>query len=151
MDLFFREVHAAFDDGHCADEPRPHVFREPFLAAEACEPAYILDVPLGVVLGRRRPAGDNVGDAVGFVLRGIGAEDAEGGAEAPFYALKLAKSPLPAPLLGECLILAAPMGARHLADVQRVVVAFSSIHSKLKIKKLKKPLSGSPLRGENEF
>ena len=98
MDLFFREVHAAFDDGHCADEPQPHVFREPFLAAEACEPAYILDVPLGVVLGRRRPAGDNVGDAVGFVLRGISAEDAEGGAEGVRNGAEAAEGATPIPL-----------------------------------------------------
>ena len=87
-DLFFREVHAAFDSGHSPHEPRPVVFGEPFFAAEACELAAVADVLAGVVFRGRCPARDDVFDAYQFVFVAVSAEDAESGSEAPFDGFK---------------------------------------------------------------
>ena len=123
-DLFFREVHAAFDAGHCLDEPRPVVFGEPFFAAEACELADVVDVLSGVVFRGRCPARDDVFDAYQFVFVAVSAEDAEGGSEAISERGKADEGPSPdLPQRGGDF--AAPMRARHFADVQRVVIAFS--------------------------
>ena len=81
-DLFFREVHAAFQPCHGPHEPRPVVFGEPFFAAEACELAAVADVPSGVVFRGRCPARDDVFDAYQFVFVAVSAEDAESGSEA---------------------------------------------------------------------
>ena len=124
-DLFFCEVHAAFQPCHSPHEPRPVAFGEPFFAAEACELAAVADVLAGVVFRGRCPARDDVFDAYGFVLVSVGAEDAESGSEAISERGKADERPcssLPAPPLGECFNFAAPMRARHFADVQRVVV-----------------------------
>ena len=81
-DLFFGEVHAAFQPCHGPHEPRPVVFGEPFFAAEACELAAVADVPSGVVFRGRCPARDDVFDAYQFVFVAVSAEDAESGSEA---------------------------------------------------------------------
>ena len=69
-------------------------FCEPFFASEACEPAYIADVPSGVVFRGRCPPGDDVLYAYGLVLVAIGAEQAERGSDAPFHAFELNELPV---------------------------------------------------------
>ena len=121
QDDVFREFHAAFYSRHSSDELRPHVFREPFFAAEACELAAVADVLAGVVFRGRCPARDDVFDAYQFVFVAVSAEDAESGSEAISDALKADEGPSPVlPQRGGDF--AAPMRAWHFADVQRVVV-----------------------------
>ena len=66
------------------------------VASEAGKLADMADIRGGVVLRWRCPAGDDIPDAAQPVLGGVGAQEAEGGAEAPFHTHKVAKdSPSP--------------------------------------------------------
>ena len=85
VNSLFVEQRAAFLPCHCPDEPRPVFFRQSLQAAEASPLADVLDVTVCVVFRWRRPSADDVTDAVGFVLSGVGAEDAEGGTDSPFH------------------------------------------------------------------
>ncbi len=104
------------------------------------EPGHSADVgnvAFGVVLGWRCPSAYDLLNGTQSVLVGIGAEQAEGGSDAPFHGGELHKvgvgllRPLPLPF-GGCA-----------ADVQRVVVSDSSGHDKSK----DWPPSKSPPRG----
>ena len=94
-----------------------------------CEPGHSADVgnvAFGVVLGWRCPSAYDLLNGTQSVLVSIGAEQAEGGSDAPFHGGELHKvgvgllRPLPLPF-GGCA-----------ADVQRVVVSDSSCHDKSK-------------------
>jgi hypothetical protein len=123
VDNLFGKDCAAFLPCHCPDETRPVFFRQSLQAAEASPQADVPDVTVCVVFRWRRPSADDVTDAVGFVLSGVGAEDAESGSDAPFHCGETAKSPLSAPPLGEYLTL--PSLTRNASDVQRIVVPFT--------------------------
>lgn len=66
---------------------------------------------------------DDVTDADSVVPAGIGAEDAEGGSEAPLYPLELHE--VPVRLLRS---LSFPFSTCNPPDVQRVAVSQSSCH-----------------------
>ena len=123
VDNLFGEDCAAFLPCHCPDETRPVFFRQSLQAAEASPLADVLDVSVCAVFAWRCPTADDVTDADGFVLPGIGAEDAEGGTQAPFHCLELDEGPLSAPPFGEYLTL--PTLARNTSDIQRIVVPFT--------------------------
>ena len=117
------ERQAAFLAGHCFDEDGPVGFREPLPSAVTRPAADVIDVAFRIVFGRRCPAGDDVADATKVVLAGIGAEDAEGGSEAPLHSLEPDE---PAVVLERCLPF--PSRASNPTDIQRVVILLSTIH-----------------------
>ena len=86
------QLHATLHASHSLDEAGPVLLCQALVAPEASKLADVADVRGGVVLGRRRPAGDDVPDAAEPVLRGVGAQEAKGGAEAPLYRGKLTKA-----------------------------------------------------------
>ena len=118
--LLFEDC-AAFLPCHCTDETRPVLFREPLKASEACPEADVPDVTLCVVFAWRCPAADDVTDADSIVLVAVGAEQAEGGADAPFDELELDK-----PLVRLLGTLPSPFSTCNPPDVQRVAVSESS-------------------------
>ena len=109
---------SAFLPCHCLHEARPVFFRQPLQAAETSPQADVPDVTLGVVFAWRRPSADDVTDAVGFVLSGVGAEDAEGGSQSPFHAFKLHKE-----LVALKAALPFPLGTCNPPNVERVAVS----------------------------
>ena len=127
LDLVLIEDYAAFLAGHCLDQTRPFGFCQTFVASETSPKTDIPDVPFGVVFGGRCPSRNDVPDAVQFVLCGVGMEQHKSGSKAIFDGFEADKqppsiSPQGGSALGE---FAFPMGARHFADVQGVVVTFS--------------------------
>lgn len=108
---------------HCFDEDGPVGLRQPLHSAVARPVADVIDVAFRIVFGRRCPAGDDVANATKVVLAGIGAEDAEGGSEAPLHSLEPDE---PAVVL-QCR-LSFPPQACNSTDVQRVVILLSTIH-----------------------
>ena len=114
----FGEDCAAFLPCHCPDEAWPVFFRQSLQAAEACPLADVLDVAVSAVFALRCPTADDVTDADGFVLPGIGAEDAEGGTQAPFHCLELDEGFV---TLKDSLSF--PLGTCNPPNVQRVAVS----------------------------
>ena len=126
VDNLFGEDCAAFLPCHCPDEPRPVVFRQSLQAAEACPLADVLDVAVSAVFALRCPTADDVTNADGFVLPGIGAEDAEGGTQAPFHCLELDEG-----LVTLKDSLSFPLSTCNPPNVQRVAVSHSTCHGLL--------------------
>ena len=118
VDNLFGEDCAAFLPCHCPDEAWPVFFRQSLQAAEASPLADVLDVAVSAVFALRCPTADDVTDADGFVLPGIGAEDAEGGTQAPFDEGKLDK-----PLVRLLGALSFPFSTCNPPNVQRVAVS----------------------------
>ena len=124
LDLFLIEDYAAFLAGHCPDQAGPFGFCQTFVASETSPLADVTDVPFGVIFGGRSPAGNDVANAVGMVLCGIGAKEHKSGSKAVFDGFELHEPPLSS-WRGGGGEAAFPMSACNPPDVKRVVVAFS--------------------------
>ena len=98
MDGALFQVYATLHAGHCLDEAGPVLLGQALVAPETGKLADVPDVALRIVLGRRRPAGDDTPDAAQLVLGGIGAQEAESGPEAPLHGRELAEGG-PSPFL----------------------------------------------------
>ena len=89
VDYLLIKKDSAFLPCHCSYEPRPVLFCESLQASVASPEADISDVSFCVVLGGRCPSADDVADAVGVVLAGIGAEQYKCGSQSPVDCFKL--------------------------------------------------------------
>ena len=86
------QLYATLYLGHGLDEAGPILLRQSLVAAEAGHHTDVAYVALRVVLGWRCPSRDDIADAAETVLGGVGAEDAEGSADAPLDSLKLTET-----------------------------------------------------------
>ena len=95
LDLVLIEDYSAFLAGHCPDQAGPLCLCQAFVASETGPLADVTDVPFSVILGGRSPAGNDVANAIQFVLRGVCAKQNESSAKAPFHRFEADKRPTP--------------------------------------------------------
>ena len=92
LDDIILQIHTALHTGHGLHEFWPVLLRQALVAAEAGELTHMADVGGGVILCGRCPAIDDVPDAAQLILSGIGAQQAEGSAQAPLHTFKFTKA-----------------------------------------------------------
>ena len=119
---FHGEFLSGLNPCHCLQEYGPLASFKGLLGVQSGEAAYVGDVVLGVVLGWRCPSADDLLNGTQPVLLGIGAQEAESRPDAPGHGAELHKV-----AVGLFLALSFPLRLGS-ADVQRVVVAYSSGH-----------------------
>ena len=92
LDDVILQIHTALHAGHGLYEFWPVLLCQALVAAEAGKLADMADVGGGVILRGRCPPIDDVSDAAQPVLSGIGAQQAEGSAQAPLHTFKSTKA-----------------------------------------------------------